>query len=80
MATEFEITARWKKATAFAAHLDAYAIRSWEIEKIQPSQWRQMATVCAQRPPSEATIALVYIILRAFEGVRVEAAKEQQTA
>lgn len=80
MATEFEITARWKKATAFAAHLQAYAIQSWEIQKIEPQQWAQMAIVCGQNPPSRAAIALIYLILRAFENARVEAAKEQQTA
>lgn len=85
MATEFEITARWKKATAFAAHLYSHGIVAEELSDIELGQWNRLAVTIGYNPPSGETVTAIGFIMRAFElnvanRIKEQQEKEQQTA
>lgn len=82
MATEFEITARWKKATAFAAHLYSHGILSGEIDRITDCHWDILAASIQEKPPSgPATVSVIRFLLQRFEeavSVRVKERAEKE--
>ncbi len=77
MATEFEITARWKKATVLAAHLYANGITSQEIDRLSVSDWGGVATGLGQNKPSVQTIQVVREVLGIIESAVAQKIAEQ---
>lgn len=83
MATEFEITARWKKATAFAAHLYANGFGYAEIYRLTPHDWRTLADRLQQKHPSGKTIDVISEVIKIIQAAvaqKIAEEKEQQTA
>lgn len=79
MASEFEIAARWKKATVLAAHLYVNGIVSGQIDRIAREDWQELALRLGQNTPSYQTIEVVGQVLTIIEtAVEQKIAEEKQ--
>lgn len=79
MATEFEITARWKKSVAFASYLWSHGILSGELDRISAVEWASIAALIGHNPPSgPETVTAIRFVMAAFESSAAARVEEQQ--
>ena len=67
MATPYEITDRWMKATAQASKLFAHGVRSERLDQIADEHWDGLARLCEVNRPSDECRKIVRQILVMFE-------------
>lgn len=78
MATEFEITARWRKAIIIASRLYVSGIKADEIGQISEAQWKQLAARLDQNEPKAKTIEVIGEILRVLEAAVAQKIQEEK--
>ena len=78
MATnQYQLEARYRKASKLAAHLFAYSIHACDLPKITAAEWLKLASVVGVNAPSADTIAVVDQILRDLELAKSQMEREQ---